>query len=94
MLPPDTLRALVLRAYLDVPTFEPQMNVYEDLKSSGQLALLKDPEVRQALAAVDAQLRRIQLAQADLSTVQQLNLDSYAIRRMDFPLLQGEPPRP
>ncbi|CAN5693741.1 hypothetical protein BH23GEM11_BH23GEM11_12520 [soil metagenome] len=88
-LPNDTLQALVLRAFLDVPSFDAQMNVYDDLKNSGQLALLRDPEIRQALAALDAHLQHIHLAQADLATVQQLNLDPYVIRRLDLPRLQG-----
>jgi hypothetical protein len=62
--------------------FHPELSVYEDLKSSGELGLLTDPELRRALSVMDARLERLRLSQEDLTTVQQLNFDSYLLRNL------------
>jgi hypothetical protein len=96
----DALRALVTRPRSDWdledleeavlygatygPTFTSEMDVYEDLKSSGELALLTDSDVRRALSAVESRLETVAASQADLSTVQQLNLDTYLMNRTDL----------
>lgn len=66
------------------PAFTPEMDVYEDLKSSGELALLTDPEVRRSLSAVESRLEMVAASQADLAFVQQLNLDTYLLDRTDL----------
>ncbi|HSM62252.1 MAG TPA: hypothetical protein VK849_15695 [Longimicrobiales bacterium] len=70
--------------FFGMPTFHPELNVYDDLKSSGELALLTDPSLRQGLSAMDAAIERLRLAQEDLTTVQQLNLDPFLIQRVDL----------
>lgn len=80
-------RAL-MRGFFYVTVFRAELNVYDDLKNSGELSLLRDAELRRTLSALDSQLERLRLAQADMTAVQQLNLDSYLIRRIDlFPIL-------
>jgi len=69
--------------------FNPEMNVYEDLKSSGELALLRNDRLRGALARMDASLERVRLAQADLLSVQQLTYDPFAIAELDLVRLIG-----
>ena len=71
------------------PTFYPELNVYDDLKSSGELALLTNQELRRSLATMDARLELVQFAQADLNTVQQLNIDSYMIDQLDLRSFYG-----
>lgn len=71
------------------PSFSPEMNVYDDLKSSGELALLKSAELRQALAKMDANFETVRLAQADLTIVQQFNVDPFLIAEVDLGLLLG-----
>ncbi len=73
---------LVLSGLLFGPIFTPEMNVYDDLKSSGDLALLRNVDLRQALARMDAIFEQLDLLQADLSTVQQLNFDPYVVREL------------
>ncbi len=70
--------------------FHPEMSVYDDLKNSGELALLTNPELRQALSSMEAGLEQLRLAQADLTTVQQLNIDSYMVDQMDLISFYGE----
>ena len=71
------------------PTFFPELNVYDDLKNSGELALLTNPELRRSLATMDARLEQARFAQADLLTVMQLNFDSYLITHFDLRWLYG-----
>ncbi len=69
--------------------FYPELNVYDDLKSSGELALLTNPELRRALATMDSRLELMRFAQADLTTVQQLNVDLYMINQLDLRSFYG-----
>ena len=71
------------------PAFFPELNVYDDLKNSGELALLTNPELRRSLATMDARLEQARFAQADLLTVMQLNFDSYLITHFDLQWLYG-----
>ncbi len=73
-----------LLGFFHVPAFTPELNVYEDLRSSGELGLLTDPELRQALSAMDATFELLAAAQEDLATVQQLNVDPYLRERIDL----------
>jgi hypothetical protein len=85
------LRSLLLDGVFFAPDFVPELNVYADLKSSGELALLTDERVRSGLALMDQRLERTMLLQQDLITVQQLNVDRYSIERIDFlPLIGPE----
>ena len=72
------------------PVFSPQLNVYDDLKSSGELSLLTDPDLRSALARMDASMGRIELAQSDLTAVQQMHIDSYSVDSTNVRIFYGE----
>lgn len=74
---------------LYVPAFTPELNVYDDLTSSGELALLTNPGLRQALSAMEATLRGVADAQFDISTVQQLNFDRYLLNSVDLRPILG-----
>jgi hypothetical protein len=89
-LPDDSLRLAVAVGLLGgTSQFEPQMDTYEDLRSSGELALLA-PDVRRSLSAMDQRLRRLEKALLDLTTVQQLNYDPFAVANVDMASLLGE----
>lgn len=88
--PGAEVREAVLYGFLYVPDFQPELNVYEDLKSSGELALLTDPELRRSLAAMDARLEGLRAAQSDVVTVQQLNFDTYLVSRVDLRSIMGD----
>jgi hypothetical protein len=79
----ETERVL-LEGLLFGPSFTPEINVYIDLKSSGDLALLRSAELRQALARMDAALEQLRLAQDDLTSVQQLNYDPFVIEHLSL----------
>ncbi len=76
--------SLVAAGLLYGPVFTPELNVYADLKNSGDLALLRSGELRQALARMDAVLEELALLQSDLVLVQQLNIDPFVIREFDL----------
>lgn len=71
---------VLVPAYLAGPEFTPQMNVYDDLQNSGELALLTSDALRQALARMRSELDELQLSHDDLLTVQQLNFDPFAVQ--------------
>lgn len=75
---------LISSGLLFGPVFTPEINVYADLKNSGDLALLRSADLRQALARMDATFEELDLLQADLTMVQQLNFDPFLLR--EFPL--------
>lgn len=70
--------------------FHAEMSVYDDLKNSGELSLLTDPSLRRLLSSMEAGLEQLRLMQADLTTVQQLNIDSYMVDHMDLVSFYGE----
>jgi hypothetical protein len=74
----------ILVGIFGVPAYWPELNVYEDLKNSGELGLLKDREVRRTLSAMDAGLQKWRLANDDLTVVQQLNVDPYLLRHLEL----------
>ena len=80
---------LVLRGLLFGPDFTPEVNVYADLKSSGDLGLLTNGELRQALARMDATFEQLALLQADLTMVQQLNVDPFVVREFALGATMG-----
>lgn len=75
---------LLLRALLFGPGFTPEINVYIDLKSSGDLGLLRSAELRQALARMDATLEQLRFLQDDIITVQQLNYDPFVVETLSL----------
>lgn len=77
-------------AFLYGASFTPELNVYDDLMSSGELALLTSAKLRQGLAKMDSRLTIAALAQADLSTVQQLNIDPYLVDRANLRQIIGD----
>jgi hypothetical protein len=87
--PNGETRELLSYALFYGADFRPELNVYDDLKSSGELSLLSDTALRQTLATMDARLEIVQLAQDDLASVQQLNVDSYMIQHLDLRSLYG-----
>jgi hypothetical protein len=87
--PEGNVEELLRYGLLYGPTFYPELNVYDDLKNSGELALLTNPELRRSLAAMDSRLEFMRFAQADLAAVQQLNVDSYMINQLDLSSFYG-----
>ncbi len=75
---PEKKQAL-MAGYLFGPRFTPEMNVYDDLENSGELALLTSDSLRQALARMSAALFAIGVSQQDLLTVQQMNFDRFIV---------------
>ena len=88
--PENELGGMLQYAFLYGSTFSAELNVYEDLKSSGELALLSNAALRQALARMDSRLVQVQLAQSDLLAVMQLNFDSYWAKHADMRLVYDD----
>ena len=88
-LPAAEMQSLLLPGLLYGPSYSPELNVYDDLKNSGELALLTNPDLRRALARMESRLRLIELAQSDFAAVQELSIDSYIIDHLDMRLVYG-----
>lgn len=88
--PDEEWRMLLRFGILYGAVFSPELNVYDDLKNSGELALLTNRDLRQALATMDSRLAVLQLAQSDLLSVQQLQIDSYAMDNTNLRTFYGE----
>ena len=86
---PEGVRRAFMYGLLAVPAFTPELNVYEDLKSSGELALLTNQRLRQALSAMEASVVDVGSAQRDMETVQQLNFDRFLLARVDLRPILG-----
>lgn len=86
---PVGVRDAFMYGLLFVPAFTPELNVYEDLKSSGELALLTNQRLRQALSAMEASVIDVEGAQQDMETVQQLNFDRFLLTRVDLRPILG-----
>lgn len=89
-IPDEELRQIVRYGVLYGAAFSPELNVYDDLKNSGELALLTNRDLRRSLATMDRQFEELQLAQSDLALVQQLEIDSYAIDHTNLRVLYGD----
>jgi hypothetical protein len=88
-LPAAEMQELLLSGLLYGANYSPELNVYDDLKNSGELALLTNPNLRRALAKMDSRLQLIKLAQDDFAAVQQFSIDSYIIDHLDLRLVYG-----
>jgi hypothetical protein len=88
--PPNEMRDRISWGLFYGPVFSPQLNVYDDLKNSGELSLLTNPLLRSALARMDASMGRIELAQSDLTSVQQMHIDSYSVDSTNVRIFYGE----
>lgn len=86
---PEEIRGALLTGFFFVPLFSPELNVYEDLKNSGELALLTNAALRQALSSMEATLEDIYAALQDMEAVQQLNYDPYLLSRIDLRPILG-----
>lgn len=84
------MERLLLAGFFYVPIFHPELSVYDDLKNSGELSLLRDDELRRALSSLDGRLQQLGIGQQDMATVQQLNYDPYLINRIDLRNVLGE----
>ena len=88
-IPTDNLRRVLRYGLLYGSSFSPELNVYDDLKNSGELALLTDRDLRRSLARMDSRIEVMRLAQSDLASVQLLDIDSYIIDRIELRQFYG-----
>ena len=81
---PEEIRDAVTIGFFHGSEFAPEMDVYEDLKNSGELALLSSEPLRRSLSRLDASLRKVDHSLADMLSVQQRLFDTYAAEHMDL----------
>jgi hypothetical protein len=86
----EAIRERLLEGLFYAPTASVKSSVYDDLKNSGELALLTDGELRRALSDMEASFDALSEAQRDMVTVQQLNIDPYLISHLDLGPILGD----
>ena len=62
----------------------PVMQTYSDLKSSGNISIIQNYEIREELSELQFGLNNLDRQQKDLLSVQQLRIDGIAINDLDF----------
>lgn len=62
----------------------PVLQTYSDLKSSGNISIIQNHQIRKGLSDLQFGLNNLDRQQNDLLTVQQLRIDGIAIDRIDF----------
>jgi hypothetical protein len=60
------------------------IQTYNDLKNAGEVSLIQNPAIREALAEIENGLINLTSQQEDLLTVQQMRVDQIVINHVDF----------
>ena len=80
----DAVMEALRTGFFGMPELQPELSVYADLRSSGELSLFSDASLRPALSAMRARIDRLLVYQAALLNVQQINVAPYLLRRFDL----------
>jgi hypothetical protein len=76
-LPTDNIDQLLWQGLWVLSFVEEHMNVYDDLKSSGRMNLIGDPQLRLGLMALKAMFDRYGKTESDFAQIQNLTIDGY-----------------
>jgi hypothetical protein len=82
--PGDNLEQLLWQGLWYLSFVEEHLNVYDDLKSSGRMNLIGDPELRLGLSELKSMFDRYEKTERDASQLQNLTIDGYLIDHSDI----------
>lgn len=85
--PRDTVARLVGDALFNIVSWDYRLPTLHDLKNTGRLGLISDPEIRRGLAEIDRLGSRIDGVQDDLNQTQHQTVDPFLIRSADLPAI-------
>lgn len=81
------------KAFWDFEIKVPVINTYSDLKNAGNIAMIRNQEIRERLSILDASIMDIEKLIADRSNVHQIRIDEICVEDINFlPLLQYKIP--
>jgi hypothetical protein len=81
---PEELRLWLDDGVFDIWTYRPQLAALEDLESSGQMRLIRNAEIRRALAALRQKVDRFDGVQDDMIASQQALIDQYLVDNVNL----------
>ncbi len=76
-LPTENIDKLLWQGLWDLAFVEEHMNVYDDLKSSGRMNLIGDPQLRLGLTELKSMFDRYSKSERDAGQIQNLTIDGY-----------------
>lgn len=83
----DSLAVLVADGLFNLVGWDGGISTLDDLKNTGRLGLISDPEIRRGIAELDRLNAQIRSAEDDLLQTQHHTLDPFLIRSTDLPRL-------
>ena len=75
----DELRRWIDDGLFNVGTYQPQSSALRDLESSGQTQIIRNPEIRRALASVRQRMNSLEITQRDFQLSQQTLIDPFLV---------------
>jgi len=80
----DELRRWLDDGLFNVGTYEPQISALHELESSGQTQIIRNQELRRALASVRQRMNGLENVQSDFQLSQQMLIDPFLVDNFDF----------
>jgi hypothetical protein len=80
----DELRRWIDDGLFDVGTYQPQISALRDLESSGQTKIIRNPEIRRALASARQRIDSLEATQRDFQQSQQTLIDPFLVNNFDL----------
>jgi hypothetical protein len=80
----DELRRWIDDGLWNIGTYQPQLSALQDLESSGQTQIIKNPEIRRSLASVRQRLDSLETGQRDLLVSQQTLIDPFLVDNLNL----------
>ena len=75
----DELRRWIDDGLFNVVTYQPQSSALRDLESSGQSQIIRNADIRRALASVVQKMDSLEFAQRDIQLAQQTLIDPFLV---------------
>jgi hypothetical protein len=80
----DELRRWIDDGLFDVGTYQPQISALRDLESSGQTKIIRNPDIRRALASARQKIDSLEATQRDFQQSQQTLIDPFLVNNLNL----------
>ena len=80
----DELRLWIDDGLWNIGTYQPQLSALQDLESSGQTQIIRNPEIRRSLATARQRVESLETGQRDLLVSQQTLIDPFLVDRLNL----------
>jgi hypothetical protein len=86
-IPEDSLAVLLANSLFNIVSWDGGLSTLDDLKNTGRIALISNPDIRRGLAEIDRLTAGIRHAEDDVIQTQHQTVDPFLIRVSDLPSL-------